>query len=210
MPAQAESAGKSPDRRQSGDIPVLILNWNGVGDTIECIDALLQTAGVGFRVILVDNGSEGDDFERLSRRYASDRRVEGRRNEQNLGFARGVNAVLRALLAESDSRPEFVALLNNDAIPEPGWLAALVSVAGSTGAGAVASKMIRHDDSGQTRQCRSCISQHRRNLAARGRATSRDYSEPASSRGRKRRRMSAALRHAARYRDIRRVLQHRV
>ena len=127
-------------------IPVIVLNWNGVDDTIECVDALLVGEGVDYRVVLVDNGSSGDDFERLQARFGSRTRVELRRNPENLGFARGVNAVLRELLAGPDSRPEFVALLNNDAIPEPGWLAALVSVAGSTGAGAVASKMIRYDD----------------------------------------------------------------
>ena len=127
-------------------IPVIILNWNGVDDTIECVDALLVGEGIDYRVVLVDNGSSGDDFERLQARYASDERVKLLRNRENLGFARGVNAVLRELLASSNARPEFVALLNNDAIPEPGWLAALVNAADSFGAGAVASKMIRYDD----------------------------------------------------------------
>lgn len=127
-------------------IPVIVLNWNGVDDTIECIDALLAGEGVDFRVVLVDNGSTGDDFERLRARYGSQGRIELRRNPDNLGFARGVNAELRQMLARSCGKPEFVALLNNDAIPEPGWLEALVRAAESSGAGAVASKMTRYDD----------------------------------------------------------------
>lgn len=142
--AAGEFAGQSA---RKVPIPVIVLNWNGVDDTIECVDALLAGDGVEFRVVLVDNGSSGDDFERLQARYGAQERIELRRNSENLGFARGVNAVLRELLAAPDSRPEYVALLNNDAIPEPGWLCALVDVAEYSGAGAVASKMIRHDNS---------------------------------------------------------------
>lgn len=144
----ADSTVESPRLPgRKAPIPVIVLNWNGFEDTIECVDALLAGDGVDFRVVLVDNGSSGDDFERLRARYASLEHIELRRNPENLGFARGVNTVLRELLVlRPDARPEFVALLNNDAIPEPGWLAALADVAGSTGAGAVASKMIRHDD----------------------------------------------------------------
>ena len=143
----AGSAPASPGQSASrGPIPVIVLNWNGADDTIECIDALLAGDGVDYRVTLVDNGSSGDDFDRLQARYGSHERVELRRNPENLGFARGVNTVLRELLAESARRPEFVALLNNDAVPEPGWLAALVAAAGESGAGAVASRMTRYDD----------------------------------------------------------------
>ncbi len=141
------SAAKSAEQSgQKVPIPVIVLNWNGVDDTIECVDALLAGDGVDFRVVLVDNGSTGGDFEHLRARYESRESIELRRNSENLGFARGVNAVLKELLATPDARPEFVALLNNDAIPEPGWLAALVNAADSFRAGAVASKMIRYDD----------------------------------------------------------------
>lgn len=127
-------------------IPVLVLNWNGVDDTVKCIDSLLETVGVDFRVILVDNGSDGTDFDCLSQRYAGDRRVEIRCNERNLGFARGMNVLLAEILEDPSARPEYVALLNNDAFPDTAWLAALVDVAESTRAGAVASRMIRDDD----------------------------------------------------------------
>lgn len=141
------AAAESPEPSgRKVSIPVIVLNWNGVDDTIECVDALLTGQGVDYRVVLVDNGSSGDDLERLRARYGGRARIELRRNPQNLGFARGVNAVLTELLADPDARPKFVALLNNDAIPESGWLSALVSAAESSGAGAVASRMLRYDD----------------------------------------------------------------
>ena len=141
--AVAESSEQSGRKEP---IPVIVLNWNGVDDTIECVDALLASDGVDFRIVLVDNGSSGDDFERLQARYASKERVALRRNPDNLGFARGVNAILGDLLASPESRPEFIALLNNDAVPEPDWLAALLKMAESSEAAAVSSKMLRYDD----------------------------------------------------------------
>ena len=142
--AATESTGQSG--RKTMPIPVIVLNWNGVDDTIECVDALLAGEGVDYRVVLVDNGSSGDDFDRLQARYASKERVALQRNPDNLGFARGVNAVLGDLLASPESRPEFIALLNNDAVPEPDWLAALLKMAESSEAAAVSSKMLRYDD----------------------------------------------------------------
>jgi len=129
-----------------GEIPVLVLNWNGFADTVECIDALLKSTGVEFRVVLVDNGSAGDDFGRLQQRYGHDSRIEVRANASNLGFARGMNKLFRELLAMGSERPGYVALLNNDATPEPEWLGALASAAAESGAGALASRMLRRDD----------------------------------------------------------------
>lgn len=144
--AESDTAASNPD---GAAIPVVVLNWNGLDDTQDCIDALLETTSTNFRVILVDNGSEGDDFDHLKTRYGADARMDVRRNPENVGFARGMNQVLRELLAGSGQRPEYVALLNNDAVPEAGWLSEMVASAESTGAGAIASKMIRYDDPGK-------------------------------------------------------------
>ncbi|NDY96294.1 glycosyltransferase [Wenzhouxiangella limi] len=130
-------------------VPVVVLNWNGLNDTINCIDHLLAAKDVSLRVILVDNASDGDDYDQLKARYGDNRLVELRRNPENLGFALGMNRILAELLATGpEQRPRYVALLNNDAFPEPGWLAALVEAAESTGAGAVASRMLRYDNPG--------------------------------------------------------------
>jgi GT2 family glycosyltransferase len=62
-------------------------------------------------------------------------------SEQNLGFAGGNNEAIRA------TESEFIATLNNDAVPDRDWLTKLV-VAIETGArvGMCASKMVRADD----------------------------------------------------------------
>lgn len=127
-------------------IPVVILNWNGLDDTQECVEHLLASRGVAFRVILVDNGSDGDDCTRLKAQYGDHPQVDLRCNSENLGFARGMNRILAELLAAGDEESPYVVLLNNDAFPEPEWLAALIEAAERTNAGAVTSCMLRHDD----------------------------------------------------------------
>lgn len=139
-PATAAAATEAPP------VPVVILNWNGLGDTRQCVEHLLASRGIPFRIILVDNGSNGDDCATLKARFGEHRLVDLRCNSKNLGFARGMNKVLEQLLAGDEGRSPYVALLNNDAFPEPEWLAALVEAAERTNAGAVASCMLRHDD----------------------------------------------------------------
>lgn len=135
----------------SAPIPVIILNWNGVDDTCRCLNHLLASEGVEIRAIVIDNGSDqASDFETLEVRFGHDPRVELRRNHSNLGFASGMNQALESLLEEgrcnpNDTQSEYVALLNNDAFVEPGWLAALVHRAHASKAGAVASCMLRYD-----------------------------------------------------------------
>lgn len=45
-------------------LAIIIINWNGWRDTIECLEALLRADGA-FRVVIVDNGSEDGSLERL-------------------------------------------------------------------------------------------------------------------------------------------------
>jgi GT2 family glycosyltransferase len=123
-PPEADTNGASAAARVE-TIPVVVLNWNGLADTFACVDALLSQRGVAFRVVVVDNGSANHEADAIAQRYGD--RVELLRNEQNLGFTGGVNLALRPLL--DDAAVEFVALLNNDATPDPDWLAALVAAA---------------------------------------------------------------------------------
>jgi len=46
-------------------VSIIILNWNGLDDTIECLDSLKKIAYTDYEVIVVDNGSKGKDVEGL-------------------------------------------------------------------------------------------------------------------------------------------------
>jgi GT2 family glycosyltransferase len=59
-------------------IAIVILNWNGYKDTIECLDSLMQSDRSVFDVILIDNGSQDESVIRIEEWFQN----------QRLGFER--------------------------------------------------------------------------------------------------------------------------
>lgn len=49
----------------SPKVSIIILNWNGWKDTIECLESLYQIIYQNYDVILVDNGSEDESIEKI-------------------------------------------------------------------------------------------------------------------------------------------------
>lgn len=48
-------------------IYAILVNYNGAADTIECLETLLRSEGVTFRVVVCDNGSTDHSLERICR-----------------------------------------------------------------------------------------------------------------------------------------------
>ncbi len=103
----------------------IVLNWNGLADTRECLESLRRADYASNRVIVVDNGSEADEAGALEKEFGGF--IEVLRNAANLGFAGGMNVGIRRAL---EAGAEYVLLLNNDVTVEPGFLAAMVAAAG--------------------------------------------------------------------------------
>jgi GT2 family glycosyltransferase len=86
-------------------------------------------------IVLVDNASIDGSLEQLRLAFPAIRVIA---NEKNLGFAEGCNRAMRDL-----SKVDAVALVNNDAVAEPGWLWPLVKGLESNPAvGAVAAALV--------------------------------------------------------------------
>jgi len=101
-----------------------VVNWNRRELLRASLRSLAQQrTAYPFHVIVVDNGSDDGSAEMVLKDYAScpGFRVQLIRNPDNVGFCAANNRGFAA----SDS--EFVALLNNDAEAEPGWLDALAT-----------------------------------------------------------------------------------
>jgi hypothetical protein len=93
------------------------------------------------QVVLVDNASADRSGDRLHARFPEARYVQ---TGANLGYAGGNNAGVREALAMG---ADWVLVLNNDTVTEPGMLHALVTAGEShSGAAAVAPKIVRFDD----------------------------------------------------------------
>ena len=54
-----------PQHIISPSIFVIILNWKGWQDTIECLESLLRNDYKNFRVVVIDNHSEDESYEKL-------------------------------------------------------------------------------------------------------------------------------------------------
>ena len=98
------------------DVSVVIVTWNGRRFLEACLEAVAAQRGITTETILVDNGSTDGTVEFVRHRFPSVRIVE---LTENLGFAGGNNAGARV------ARSDYVAFLNNDAVPHDGWLRAL-------------------------------------------------------------------------------------
>ncbi|MEN6330124.1 MAG: glycosyltransferase, partial [Methanobacterium sp.] len=46
-------------------VTVIILNWNGWGDTVECLESLYRVAYPCLDVVVVDNASEDESLARI-------------------------------------------------------------------------------------------------------------------------------------------------
>ena len=109
-------------------VTVVIINYNSGHYLSDCLRALQQQQFRDFQVVVVDNNSDDDSFAAAVQTlknddYHSDLCVRLIKFNENFGFAKANN------LAVADVRTPLIALLNPDAVPDPGWLGILVKAA---------------------------------------------------------------------------------
>jgi GT2 family glycosyltransferase len=106
-------------------VSIIILNWNGLDDTIECLDSLRRITYPNYEVVVVDNASAGDDVRVLREKFGD--YIHSIQNDKNYGFAKGNNIGMR--YAQNNSNPAYLLLLNNDTVVAPDFLNEMVQVA---------------------------------------------------------------------------------
>ena len=102
-------------------VAVVVVNWNSGTLLTQCLESLRRQRRRPDRVIVVDNGSSDKSLELAS--YSLNG-VHVIRLPKNLGFAHANNVA-----AQEAAGFDGLALLNPDAVAEPGWLEALVHAA---------------------------------------------------------------------------------
>ena len=117
------------------NLVAVVLNWNGGNDTLAALASL-----DGIATICVDNASTDGSDRLVAERFPH---VELIRNSANLGFAGGNNPGIRRALERG---ADWVLLLNNDAVAEPGLADALERAAvARPDAGLLACKVLSAD-----------------------------------------------------------------
>jgi O-antigen biosynthesis protein len=100
-------------------VRVVVLNFDGGQMTIDCLHSIVATDWPADRldIVMVDNGSLDDVVGRVAKEFPQVTVIEPL---ANTGFAGGCNLGINA-----PGPWDYVALINNDATVEPGWLKAL-------------------------------------------------------------------------------------
>jgi GT2 family glycosyltransferase len=104
-------------------VVAIVLNWNNLPDTLECVESVRCSDYLNLAVWVVDNCSDVDPTLELHAKYPD---VRVFRNTRNLGYAGGNNTGVRAAI---DCGTAYILLLNNDVVVAPDCVRRLVEAA---------------------------------------------------------------------------------
>lgn len=106
-------------------LAMIVLNWNGADDALECIESLQQQT-LRPTIVIVDNNSSDSSVERFENYIKAQKRYAPIliKNSHNLGFAGGINT---GLAYAREYNFEFIGMLNPDAVADKNWCKSLVA-----------------------------------------------------------------------------------
>ena len=105
-------------------VTIVIINWNGWEDTIECLESLYRIDYPNYEIIIVDNRSHDDSVKKI-KDYSKGKELIIIENEENYGFAGGNNIGIQYAL--KNFKPKYILLLNNDTIVDEDFLEELIN-----------------------------------------------------------------------------------
>ena len=125
-------------------VSIIIVNYNGIDDTLECLNSLKSLSYPNCEVIIVDNASRNASSA-LDKIYNDFPNVKIISLGQNLGFAGGNNVGIDYALKQQ--KAEYILLLNNDTAVAPDFLKKMIEAGESDEEiGIVGAKIYYHSD----------------------------------------------------------------
>ena len=109
-------------------LAIVTINYNGSDKTVKLLKSLREQTNSDFQTIVVDNASEGADFDNLKLNMGTmsyDMVPMLVRNNENLGFSGGNNVGIKKAL---ENGAEWLVLLNNDTWVEKKFIASLKAI----------------------------------------------------------------------------------
>lgn len=110
---------------------IILVNWNGADDTIDCLESLSRVKEPHF-VVIADNNSTDNSVQRIQNWLDEHKTLNNvgqyrlLQLDANYGFAVGNN---KALSVAMQRNPDYCMLLNNDTVVEPDFLLHLTEFA---------------------------------------------------------------------------------
>jgi GT2 family glycosyltransferase len=103
-------------------VTIVISNWNGKKDTVECLESIRKIGYPNYEVILIDNASTDGSSVFLRKKFPEIKLFD---NKENLGFAGGNNVGIQYAMKKGT---DYVLLLDNDTKVDQNFLTELVEV----------------------------------------------------------------------------------
>jgi len=125
---------------------IVILNWNGLSDSVECLNSIKVSNYTNYRVVLVDNCSTENPSVFLRHSYPWVTVIE---NDRNLGFTGGNNLAIKYALTQG---ADYLWLLNNDTTVDACCLKHLVETAEVSDRVGMVSPVIYYSDDPRRKQ----------------------------------------------------------
>ncbi len=110
--------------QKNKEVCIILVNYNGYEDTVECVKSILKCNYSAYHIILVDNASK--DRELLKKDQFLNESCDILYSDVNNGFSEGNNIGIEA---SKKYNPDYVLLLNNDTIVKDDFLDKLVNAA---------------------------------------------------------------------------------
>lgn len=94
-------------------IGIVVLNFKNYMETITCVHSILEQKNIELEVVIVDNGSKNESYEKIKTEFFGLDNITVIQNEANLGYAKGNNIGVRYLRCKG---LDFIIICNSDII----------------------------------------------------------------------------------------------
>lgn len=122
----------------------MVLNYNGLNHTLECMESLFLVHPAPGELVLVDNGSTDGSINEFNKRYGGNSRITLLFLDKNTGYAGGMNRGVRELLKNKEIK--VILLLNNDTVVQSDFLSPLMNCLEDGSGYSIATPKILYDD----------------------------------------------------------------
>jgi len=105
--------------KKNEDVLVILVNYNGMSDTVECIESL-EKSTQKVDILVVDNASGNDEYIKIQNKFKNIKVIA---NDVNVGFSGGNNIGIKYAM---NKKYKYVLILNNDTIVMPDMIEKLL------------------------------------------------------------------------------------